>query len=520
MKKTYLILCALFITAGLNAQYVFHKMIKQTGISGYLYRTIQLSDEGYAAAGFLTNQELFNDDFFIAKFNSEGDKEWIKSLSSPDSDEFSDLIEASDGGLIAVGTTLSFDNFMTHAVIQKFNSDGSKAWCKSYTVTGKSTRAKGIQKDNEGNLYVLGIIELAGFTYDYFVMKLDANGTILQQASIGTSNSEFALSFLRKDNGDLFIGGWGNDGTGESIQVVKLNSSLTVQWGKIISGSIKYFGYDIKEKSNGNLVIGGRLDDQTTSYDALILELNHSTGDVVWAKQYSANNGLPIYAYGLAVNTGDRIGIAGIIEDINSGTLVFETDANGIVNWSKRINSVNEISSLAYGICSTEDEGYVVCGPRTGIDSSVMQILKVAMTGYALCFNTNYPLTVTNLTLASQNLTFTSAVSNIVAQDDDFGETVYNEIKDACFHTNTNEFLPSTGMLVFPNPSEGQFSLTLPDLRSGCGIVLTDAAGRSYYQKENLLDKTIDFDLDLMPGIYFIRLSSDEGNFVSKLLIR
>jgi len=500
---------------------VFHKFLKQTDVSGFLYRVVPASDGGYASVGYMTEQLSFNDHFLVTKFNYFGVAEWSKMIGSPDSDEFTDIVETPGGGFVAVGTSFNFDTFITNGFVQKFNADGSRAWSKKIVNGSNSCVAKKIQVDASGNLYVAGTLNIDNSTVDYFILKMDASGTILQQSVFGGVESEFLLAFLRKTNGEMVICGWNNTGTGENIHLIKLNSSLAVTWNSQFAGTNKYFGYDLKEKPNGNILLAGRFDDVNLYHDVLLAEIDQASGNPVWAKNYKSVNPAYIHAYGLAVQPDNRIALTGIVEGFNAMNLYIETDANGNVVRSKTISSLNEISSHGYGICASPDGGFTVCGPRTGIDSSSVFLLKTNANGETACISSNYQLITGSITMNADILTMHTGTQTLTTVDASYPETLLNAFVDACVPLSVSEPVMEEAFSVFPNPSDGKFTINIPSAgQKDITLLVVGMNGVVVYREENPRSSVLELDLPLAPGVYFVGLVSKDGREFRKILVR
>ena len=104
----------------------------------------ETSDGGYVAVGYSqsSNGDLKGnkgqDDFVIAKFDSNGNKVWIKNYGGNNAEIFSSLDSTSDEGYVAVGYSQSSDGDLTgnkgyrDFVIAKFDGNGNKIWIKNY----------------------------------------------------------------------------------------------------------------------------------------------------------------------------------------------------------------------------------------------------------------------------------------------------------------------------------------------------------------------------------------------------
>lgn len=499
---------------------VFHKFLSQSDVSGNLYRVTPTSDGGYAAAGTLTEQPSFNDQFLVTRFNYSGVAEWSKKMGSDDSDEFTDIVETPDGGLVAVGTSYNYENIFTNGFVEKFNADGSRAWSKKIMNGSNSCMARKIQCDASGNLYIAGTLNIDDSNVDYFILKMDANGAIVRQSVFGGFDSEFLLAFLRKSNGDLVISGWIDTGTGENIHLVKLNPDLAVTWNSHFTGDDMYFGYDLKEKPNGNVLLAGRFDGVNLFYDVLLAEIDQANGNPVWAKHYTSVNPAYIHAYGLAVQPDNRIALTGIVKGSNELNLYLETDATGNIVRSKSISSVNEIESNGYGICASPDGGFTVCGTRFGSDNSSVFLLKTDAGGETACFTTNYPLTAGSLTLDPEILTMHTGNQTLTTVDASYTETLLNSFVDACAPISVEEPLPEEEFSIFPNPTDGMFTINLPPAGSEAILVVIDMNGMVVYRVENPHSAVQEPGLHLSPGVYFVGLVSKESRQFRKILVR
>ncbi|MBK6966329.1 MAG: T9SS type A sorting domain-containing protein [Bacteroidales bacterium] len=521
MRKIYLILLIFQFSALSNGQNTFHKYIQQNDVLGLLYRCQKTSDEGFISVGNISDINSFASDFLIIKSDSDGNASWGKTASLTDNEQFTDVVETFEGEFVTVGSVFSTITFTSQVVVAKYNNSGQKLWSKIFSRPGSSVSANRIQKDNSGNVYVLGIAEVEGASSDYLIMQLDPNGNITQQKTIGTSLSDYPLSFFRNNQGDFFIGGWANSGTGENVHIVKVNSTFDVQWDTYIGGNELYFNYDMKETSSGNIVIAGRYYDQVNSYDVFLSELNKDTGEVLWAKSYTSMNGLPCYAYGLTIESGN-IGITGKVEDgAIANTLLFQTDEEGNITWAEKISSTNETNAYGYGICNDSDGGYVVCGPREDGVNSAAQLIKISASGEVACNKTDFALSVLDLTPQVQHLPLNVNNGTVNGQDIALSELPLSGLNDACEPTFVNDFSGNNQFRVFPNPSNGTFLIeSLGNLKGHVEVKVYSSQGKSVFSRsfDEILGSQVDIK-GIEPGIYIIRLTGSDGAYFSKLII-
>jgi hypothetical protein len=136
-----------------------------------------------------------DDDFVIAKFDSNGNKTWIKNYGSPYGDRFSSIVRTADGGYAAAGYSKSSDGEDDDGdfVIAKFDVDGNTTRIKNYggsswdefcsmvktsdggyAAAGSSRSSDGDLPGNKGGA-------------DFVIAKFDANGDLKAPKNIATA---------------------------------------------------------------------------------------------------------------------------------------------------------------------------------------------------------------------------------------------------------------------------------------------------------------------------------------------
>lgn len=109
----------------------------------------------------------------------------------------------------------------------------------------------------------------------------------------------------------------------------------------------------------------------------------------------------------------------------------------------------------------------------------------------------------------------------LIASNDCGSDTLTRDIQ--IILTNTEEVAQAWGMEVFPNPSTGQFTLSLEGAKGDVTINITDVQGRLVHQYHTELHTATwihQFDLqDIAAGLYFLKVSTPDGTQHRKLLI-
>lgn len=132
-------------------------------------------------------------DVWLAKYNRNGDRQWIEQFGTQGDDSllFGDLEVDSDGDIFITGHTdndLGGNNAGSYDVwVAKYNRNGDRQWLEQFG-TPDLDYAHALSDDSAGNLYVTGITE-GSFgeanigAADGWTVKLDKNSGNLQEFS-------------------------------------------------------------------------------------------------------------------------------------------------------------------------------------------------------------------------------------------------------------------------------------------------------------------------------------------------
>jgi hypothetical protein len=176
-----------------------------------------------------------NEDMWVIKIDNLGNKQWDRSFGGSDTDRLKALQPTPDGGCLLGGYSLSgvsgdktqpskggLDQWLV-----KIDAAGNKLWDKAYGGD-KVDYAYAIQPTADGN-YLLGGLSSSTNSgdktqdtqggYDYWVVKVDANGNKLADATFGGSADDFQFSLQPTNDGNYVMGGHSNSGlTGTKTQ--------------------------------------------------------------------------------------------------------------------------------------------------------------------------------------------------------------------------------------------------------------------------------------------------------------
>ena len=197
------------------------------------YGIVKTSDNGYIIAASSDSDDVDissnkgSYDFWILKINRLGSIVWEQSFGGSEIDEARGIIATNDGNFIIVGDTRSSDenvstnNGAADLWIIKMSADGVLLWETSYGGTSFDV-ARSISKTQDGGFLLSGssrssdldVLKNQGQN-DAWILKVDANGNLIWQTTIGGSEIDFAYDAVQLNSGEVIGVGESNSSDGD-----------------------------------------------------------------------------------------------------------------------------------------------------------------------------------------------------------------------------------------------------------------------------------------------------------------
>ncbi len=236
------------------------------------------SDTGIATPGsYQPNRYNTNTDVFLAKFDSNGVRQWGTYYGGELNDYNTACTTDSSGNVYFTGNTSSLKNIASpgaydttygggsaDAFLVKFTSGGQRLWATYYGGANYDNPFDCVS-DNVRNVYIVGETSslngiastgcfqptYGGGFYDAFIVKFDSSGQRLWGTYYGGTNFDEAIGCAIGWNNDIFIAGYSastnNISTPNSYQpamagngdgmLIKFNSAGQRLWGTYYGGS-------------------------------------------------------------------------------------------------------------------------------------------------------------------------------------------------------------------------------------------------------------------------------------------
>ncbi|NBB20587.1 hypothetical protein GVN20_14570 [Runella sp. CRIBMP] len=314
-------------------------------ITGHYTDTIAFENITFTSAG--------NSDLFIAKYNTNGIIQWVRSAGGPNNDWGNSIALDAAGnayitghfqGTATFGTTtvtstpLPFDDIL----IAKYTTDGNFQWVKSAGGTSGDFGFD-IAADSGGNVYVTGTYSGTAFfdgtpltsegTNDVFLAKYNTNGGKEWVRSAGGSSIERGQAVAVDGNGNVYISGtftetarfenkYATSSGVFDIFIAKYTSNGSIQWLRSAGGTNYESCEDIKVDTDGNVYLTGAFHTSamfggttlfSIGYDDLYAVKYNTNGDFQWVR--SAGGLIKDYGQGIAIDTSGNIFVVGNFEN-------------------------------------------------------------------------------------------------------------------------------------------------------------------------------------------------------------
>ncbi len=331
---------------------------------------IQTLDGGYAITGAASSKDgdvIENKapaplhEAWIVKLDSAGTIQWAKCYNnnllipsgdgvawSITQDTTGEYIIAGQQGFKAEGCHFN----TTDAFVIKLDSSGNLLWQRCFGGYGPD-EAQSIIKtldggyafgantsSNDGDVTGFHLDSTSDFSQDYWLVKLNAGGSMEWQKALGSIKSDYFASIVQTADSGFVAGGNSGSNNGDvsgihgagGAWIVKVNSKRVIQWQNSLGGKFSNAVHSMIKTSDGGFIFTGAT--------------NSNDGDVSgWHPSADSTQG----------RTRD--------------VWVVKLNATGSMEWQKCLGGSGE--DEGWSIIETKDGGYAISGNTDSQDGDV-----------------------------------------------------------------------------------------------------------------------------------------------------
>ena len=344
--------------------------------------------------------------------NSDGAPELVQTFGGSKNDVAKSVVATSDGGFAVLGYTQSMDGDVIGKTTEnydfwvlKFNSDALLEWNKTYGGTGDD-RGNSLIETSDGGFALLGYsdsvdgdVTTNNGNRDFWVVKIDAFGTLTWQKSFGYAGADEGMSIIETSDNHFILsgvldvtasGGEGNLGrfstrhAGGDYWSIKITPTGNFVWSRYYGGSFNDNPAGVVENASNNLITVGGSDSNDVditnnkgSYDFWVVK-STANGDIVWEKSFGGSEidearGIVSSGDGNHVIVGDTRSNEQDVS-LNNGAAdlwLVKISDDGEVLWNSSIGGSN--FDVGRSIDLTFDGGFIIAGSSRSSDGDVLQ---------------------------------------------------------------------------------------------------------------------------------------------------
>jgi len=348
----------------------------------------QTSDGGYIVAGGTRSFGAGGTDFLVIKLDNSGNQIWAKTFGGSNDDSVGFIQQTQDEGYIITGFTKSLGAGGQDCWVLKLDTNGNLVWDKLFGGAGNDSGYQ-VQQTQDGGYFIAGRNGSYGAGgYDFWALKLDANGNLLWEKVYGGTGNEWARSGQEtNDGGYILVGPTNSFGVGSDAWVLKLDSAGNKVWAKNYGEDGVDSPFYIQQTQDNGYIMTG----YTTSFgaggkDVWVLKLD-SNGNILCEKTFGGQN--DDWGKTIIQTLDEEYVVSAVTDSFGNGEYdlwIIKLDNVGNKIWEKTYGgSFNDVVG-GKSIKQTLDEGYIIAGGTNslGAGGSDVWILKLDENGDCL----------------------------------------------------------------------------------------------------------------------------------------
>jgi len=237
---------------------------------------VQTRDGGLVVAGFTQKYTWFQTKFWIMKLDKNGNFKWEDKVIAKLNERAFAIIEAKDGGLVLAGFR---GNKMRMFRVIRFSKTGEQEWLETYRI-GYWSVANSLIQTQDGAYVVVGYTKKVGkLNYDILLVKIDQNGQLLWNKTIGSNDWDEATSVTETYDKGLAVAGYSlsKKFNKADFWIMKLDNHGETLWEKKFDRRSLDFANSITETSDHGLVVAGSTFSETVhNWDYALLKYKNN----------------------------------------------------------------------------------------------------------------------------------------------------------------------------------------------------------------------------------------------------
>lgn len=376
---------------------------------------IQTSDGGYAILGFsnssdgdLQDKNTAVNDYWLLKFDAEGNLQWNKTYGGSKDDRGQSLVQTIDGGFALTGYAMSDDgdgtvnNGFHDNWILKLDAAGTIEWEKSFGFSGHD-HSYDILQTQDGGFFFTGFLDITSARADgnteksntltrhgvgeFWGTKINNVGDLQWRGYFGGTNNDRSHAVVQAEDGGFVMAGFTesddfdiSDTQGSyDFWMVKVDDKGNMAWERSFGGSGIEISYDIAKTDDGGYVVAGNtfstdgdISKSKGESDFWLIKVN-DVGSLVWERSFGGTQFDAAQAVIQSKDGGFIVAGNSKSKDIDASSnngendiWIVKTDPDGNLVWQKSFGG----SAIDFGfdVIENSEGGILVVGETSSTD--------------------------------------------------------------------------------------------------------------------------------------------------------
>ena len=230
------------------------------------YSVQRTSDGGYIIAGRIWSYDTGSKDVYLIKTDASGDMIWTRTYGGSSDEESRSVQQTLDGGYILAGYTQSYGAGSKDVYLIRTDASGEPIWTRTYGGSSYDL-AYSVQQTSDGGLIVVGSTLSYGAGYsDVYLIKTDVSGNTIWTQTYGGSEGDGGYSVQQTSDGGYILAGYTQSyGAGsKDVYLIKTDVSGDTIWTRTYGGNREDESHSVQQTLDGGYILAG----STRSYVA------------------------------------------------------------------------------------------------------------------------------------------------------------------------------------------------------------------------------------------------------------
>ena len=327
-------------------------------------------DDGYIIAGKYEYLPFCEEQAYLIKIDSLGNKEWDKYFwwgECINAGAFS-VIQDSNDYYVVTGRKMGMTGVDTCCIgLCKLDS-ATTIWTKEFGgYPWGADAGKSVQQALDGGYILAGLTSAFGSGgSDVYLIKTDSGGNEEWSKTFGGSLDDAGNSVQLTTDGGYIIGGstesFGSGGS--DVYLIKTDSGGNEEWSKTFGGSLDDAGNSVQLTTDGGYIIGGSTESFGSGGSDVYLIKTDSGGNEEWSKIFgdslddAGNSVLQTSDSGYIIAGYKKLLCGG--DSLPKGYLI-KTDSGGNEKWSKTFGGPTD-ACIANSIKKISNGDFIIVG--------------------------------------------------------------------------------------------------------------------------------------------------------------